>query len=148
MAVRDLRADDPLARGPPAALSGRRAMSDDFLEGRIRALKSENAALEARAEKAEADLAAARREIMRGNHPLVCPECGPIVSCANCGFVLVQRAAGRESGGTKPGASPAGNTAPSRGLGDRGQPSGLGQKSAAAKSAARLHPETEDGCGA
>jgi hypothetical protein len=43
------------------------------------------------------------------------------------------RAGRRDSGGVESGVSPAGNTGPSRGSGDRGQPSGPGGVSAAAK---------------
>jgi len=103
-----------------------------------------------RAEQAEADLAAfeaamaeARTEIesdpryrpddpaqVQVNAPLALIQVGMESKIMLLNFL--KRAAGRESGGTNPEASPAGNTAPSRGSGDRGQPSGSGQKSAAA----------------
>ena len=62
MAVRDLRADDPLARGPPAALSGRRAMSGETKAARrkrplstlLREQRQRIAALEARVKELEA----------------------------------------------------------------------------------------------
>ena len=81
-----------------------------------------------RAEKAEAALAAFGRHVLE-DHRVGTPGYDQMM--------VMARAAGRDSGGTKTEVSPAGNTAPSRGSGDRGQPSGLGQKSAAAKSAAR-----------
>ena len=114
------------------------------LKERVRALAAENARLglvngdawRQRAEKAEAALAAFGRHVLE-DHRVGTPGYDQMM--------VMARAAGRDSGGTKTEVSPAGNTAPSRGSGDRGQPSGLGQKSAAAKSAAR-HPENQE-CG-
>ena len=56
-----------------------------------------------------------------------------------------KKGGGRESGGNNLGASPAGNTASSRKLGDRGQPSGSARTSAAAYPAATAICDHERG---
>jgi len=147
-----MRADDPLARGPPAGLSGRRTLSDDFLEGRIRTLETRVKELEADLDiekqmnasnlrivkvelglrkKADADLAALSVQVLHDYR------------VGTTGYDLTMKMArgvGRESDGAIGSAGPPGSPAPVR--------AGSGPSFIAAKSAARRQPETEDGCGA